>query len=105
MRPWSRLDARVAAVLLLSIFTPWAIAEDVPARRTALKIRSKIQRVSEEEDRPSDQAVQRWGQLKSRYSASDDEESRSIEQPPRTFVTARYNSLPSPGFRLQLPRV
>lgn len=74
----------MAAVLLLSIFTPWAVAEDAPARRTAAKPRSKIQKVSAEEERPSDQAVQRWGQLKSRYRATDDGEST----PRRTASTA-----------------
>ncbi len=78
-------------MLLLSIFTPWAIAEDAPPRRAALKLRSKIQRInaesySDEADRPSDQAVQRWGQLKSRYSPVEDSEQSQVKPAKRKHV-------------------
>lgn len=76
-------------MLVLSTGVSSTMAEDAPRQRSVVKVRPKIQMVSaEEENAPSDEAVERWGQLKSRYRALQEEQERASAAANRSVNTA-----------------
>jgi hypothetical protein len=84
----SRPEPRWAIVLLLSIYAPWAAADEKPKT----KPRSKIQAVSAEDVPTSPEAAERWRRLKSRYEARTDE-----ERPSAARLAPASNSLSRKG--------
>ena len=73
MLPSSRPEATWSGVLLLSVFTPWAIAEELPTGRYNVRARETVRTVAASDDdvdkaKVDAAAERRWAELKARHA-------------------------------------
>ncbi len=102
MLPSSRLESAWSGVLLLSIFTPWAIADELPQGRYRVRAREVVRTVAAtendvEKSKVDSAAEKRWSELKARHAAKA---AAPAQLPPKPIPETAVPSAPDQPAKL-----